>query len=429
MSQTTLREAELQKRDALHAQGLEALSTGERMKAKRFLTQALLANPGDALSHSHLAYTMLLENECEMAHILYSKAVELDPNLAIAYHGLAEVHEKMGDAAGAESFRMRGLRLRPVTTLRYTGSSKPIDVLLLGAQGSSNIDTKRFFNPEIFRVHALAVEYFPVGHVLPHFDVCFNAIGEADRAHGSLLRARELLEHSTARILNHPDIVLRTGRVAMSNLLKGINGVRTPNIICLSRHELASGELATTLETHGILYPFLLRTPGQHTGMHFVQITQPSDITVALQNLPGNEFFAIEFLDARGSDGLIRKYRVMAIAGELYPIHLAIASQWKVHYFSGKTDQLAVHREEEALFLESMPTVLGPLTMARLKGIVRLFGLDYGGIDFSIATDGSLLVYEANATMGFAEPSQNPKAEYRRPAIQRAQQAVEKMLR
>lgn len=413
----------------LHEQGLAALECGDNMKAKRLLTQALLANPGDALSHSHLAYTMLLENEFEVAHILYSKAIELDPNTAIAYHGLGELHQKMGDNIGAEKWRTRGLRLRPVTTLRYSGLAKPIDVLLLGAQGSSNIDTKRFFDPTIFRVHALAVEYFPSGHPLPHFDVCFNAIGEADSAHSALVRARQLLQDSKAKILNHPNFVLRSGRVAISNLLGGIHGVRTPRIVRLARKYLAPDELGATMSAQNLTFPFLLRTPGQHTGMHFVQITDASDMETALLNLPGNEFFAIEFLYARSDDRLIRKYRVIAINGELYPIHLAISSQWKVHYFSAKPESTPAYRDEEARFLEAMPTVLGELNMARLRGIVQLLGLDYGGVDFSLANDGSLLVYEANATMGFVEPPNDPKFEYRRPAMLRAQQAVTAMLR
>ena len=43
-------------------------------------------------------------------------------------------------------------------------------------------------------------------------------------------------------------------------------------------------------------------------------------------SLPGHELLAIEFLDARGPDGDVRKYRVVCVDGRLFPVHLAIDS-------------------------------------------------------------------------------------------------------
>jgi glutathione synthase/RimK-type ligase-like ATP-grasp enzyme len=428
MAGTALADRALQHRDDLHGQGLAALAAGERFAAKRLFTQAVVAHPSDALSHAHLAYTMLLENEYGVARILYSKAIELDAGLASAYHGMANLCAQVGDLPECERYRAQGLQLRPLTTHQYLGAGSPVELLLLGANGSSNIDTKNFFDPYRFRVHALSVEYYPETRPLPHFDLCFNGIGEADSARFALSRARVLLAQNTGRILNHPEIVLRTGRLAVARLLRGINGVRTPRMVRLSRSVLESSDLSATLAAQGIGYPFLLRTPGQHTGKNLLRISDLEDVPVALQTLPGEELFAIEFLDGRSRDGLIRKYRVLSIAGELYPIHLAIAAQWKVHYFSAKTEQTEAWRKEEERFLEAMPEALGEAAMIRLRGIAKLLALDYGGIDFSVTPDGALHVYEANASMGFAEPPRHPDAEYRRPAIQRAQRAVERML-
>jgi hypothetical protein len=68
---------------------------------------------------------------------------------------------------------------------------------------------------------------------------------------------------------------------------------------------------------------------------------------------------AIEYLDARGADGCARKYRVMMVGGELYPLHLAISQDWKIHYFSADMAERAEHRAEEAIFLADMPAALG----------------------------------------------------------------------
>ena len=48
----------------------------------------------------------------------------------------------------------------------------------------------------------------------------------------------------------------------------------------------------------------------------------------------GSDLFAIEYLNAHRTNGYVRKYRVVAVDGRLYPVHLTIAPQWKVHYFS-----------------------------------------------------------------------------------------------
>jgi hypothetical protein len=92
---------------------------------------------------------------------------------------------------------------------------------------------------------------------------------------------------------------------------------------------------------------------------------------------------AIEYLDARGPDGVARKYRVMFIEGKMFPLHLAISHHWKVHYFTSGMADNAAHREEERRFLENMPAALGERAMAALDEIRSEVGLDYFGVDFA----------------------------------------------
>jgi hypothetical protein len=132
--------------------------------------------------------------------------------------------------------------------------------------------------------------------------------------------------------------------------------------------------------------------------------------------MPGDLLLAIEYLDARGLDGMARKYRAMWIDGELYPVHLAISADWKVHFFTAAMAANAAHREEERRFLDDMPGVLGRRAMTALGAIGKSLGLDYAGIDFALASDGSLLVFEANATMVLNPPEPEPMWDYRRRA-------------
>ncbi len=196
--------------------------------------------------------------------------------------------------------------------------------------------------------------------------------------------------------------------------------MRAPRIQKLRRDDL--GNLA------GLEFPLLLRAPGFHTGQHFLRVETREDLAGAAATLPGDELLAIEFLDAAGADGLARKYRVMCIGGAFYPLHLAIAADWKVHYFSADMLDCEDHRAEEQRFLEDMPAVLGPRAMAALAHIAGAMGLDYAGIDFAVGADGALLLFEANATMVIIPPAPEPVWDYRRLPAARALAAAQKLL-
>ncbi len=87
------------------------------------------------------------------------------------------------------------------------------------------------------------------------------------------------------------------------------------------------------------------------------------------------------------------------IDGALYPLHVAVSSQWKIHYFTADMADHPEHRAEDAEFLENMAGVLGPRGMAALAEIQSRLGLDYAGIDFGLSASGDILLFEANATM------------------------------
>jgi hypothetical protein len=151
-------------------------------------------------------------------------------------------------------------------------------------------------------------------------------------------------------------------------------------------------------------------------------------LAAAVAQLPGKETTVIEFLDARGADGKVRKYRAMMIAGQLYPLHVAISSHWKIHYFTAEMAERADHRAEDAEFLENMPAALGPRAMEALSAIQATLGLDYAGIDFGLSGAGDLLLFEANATMVVNPPEPDPRWAYRRPAVERIFAAIRRML-
>jgi hypothetical protein len=163
-------------------------------------------------------------------------------------------------------------------------------------------------------------------------------------------------------------------------------------------------------------------------------VDSPADLAVAVAQLPGAnqtdaQILAIEYLDARGADGLWRKYRVMMIGGQLYPLHLAVSPHWKIHYFSADMADRPDHRAEEARFLANMNEVLGPKAMEALMRLQIGLGLDYAGIDFGLSPMGDILLFEANATMVVQHPDDDERWDYRRSAVDRIHAAVDRMLK
>jgi hypothetical protein len=143
--------------------------------------------------------------------------------------------------------------------------------------------------------------------------------------------------------------------------------------------------------------------------------------------LPGRELTVVQYLDARGPDGKVRKYRMM-IDGQIYRLHVAISTNWKIHYFTADMSDIPEHRAEDAEFLENMSRVLGPAGMTALQEVQKTLGLECAGIDFGLCAGREILLFEANATMVVNPPEPDPRWAYRREPVQRILDAARKML-
>jgi hypothetical protein len=159
-----------------------------------------------------------------------------------------------------------------------------------------------------------------------------------------------------------------------------------------------------------------------------MKVDGPGELEPAAAALPGDRLLAIEYLDASDASGLRRKFRVMMIGGALFPLHLALSADWKVHYFTADMDANAAHREADRAFLEDMPGMLGPRALEALGAVAARLGLDYGGVDFGLDDQGRVLLFEANATMVVNPPEPDPRWDYRRAPVQRVLEAAQAML-
>jgi glutathione synthase/RimK-type ligase-like ATP-grasp enzyme len=291
-------------------------------------------------------------------------------------------------------------------------------LLQLVSSGGGNIPTASFLDDRTFLTSVVVTDYLDPSIPLPPHQLIFNAIGDADLCQPALEAAIRLIARTGAPVINDPGAVMKTGRISNARLLRAIPGVVTPRTIAMSRDILAGPDGADSIANHEFTFPLLLRSPGYHTGRNFILVETAAELSAAAAvGLPGDELLVIEYLDARGKDGNARKYRVMMIGGRIYPLHLAISRNWKVHYFTSDMADQPDHRLEEANFLSDMRRVLGDQAIAALGRIQAALGLDYAGIDFGLGPDGDLLLFEANATMVIAPPDADERWAYRRTAI------------
>jgi len=415
-------------RVALNNLGALLHSTGYRTAARTAYKEAAARHPDDPMSQVNLANALYENGEFASAHEHFEIALRCAPDYPEAHQGLSYVLAELGDHERAAWHRRKGFEQRPVFTLPYRGDGPPVSLLLLISALGGNIPTRNFLDDRVFETTVVVAEFYDRNLALPRHQLIFNAIGDSDLSGEALSAAQSLVALSGARVLNPPAAVLATGRADNAQRLSRLPGVIAPATVQLPRDLLTSAGAESTLARHGLKFPLLLRTPGFHTGRHFVLVDRAAALAEAAAALPGAELTAIQYLDSRGADGKVRKYRVMMIDGQLYPLHLAISSHWKIHYFTAEMADRPEHRAEDAEFLENMATVLGPRAMHALEQIQTALGLDYAGIDFGLSPSGELLLFEANATMVVNPPEPDQRWAYRRPAVERIFAAIRKML-
>ena len=427
---------------ALNNLGSVLMATRNRRAARTVLTQAVVRYPNDPTSRVNLGQILLFEiDELEgrqredealqlkrEAREHYEHALRIRPDYQPAHEGLSYLLGDLGDAPKAAWHRREAFRNHFIMPLPYRGKAAPVAVLLLVSTTGGNVRLQKFLDDRIFQTSIVLPEYYDRNTPLPAHELVVNAIGDTELASGALAAAQFLLARTKATVINGPAAVLATSRSNNAKRFSGLPGIVTPITAALPREQLSNSDAATTLARHGFAFPLLLRAPGFHTGRHFLRVESFDALPAALAQLPGRELIIMQYLDARGPDGKARKYRAMMIDEEIYPLHLAISSHWKVHYFSAEMAVNPEHRAEEAAFLENMPAVLGPAAMNALQRIQSILGLDYGGIDFGLNAKGEVLLFEANATMAVNAPEAGERWNYRQTAYQRIQEAIQKML-
>jgi glutathione synthase/RimK-type ligase-like ATP-grasp enzyme len=397
-----------------------------RVEAFQLYQESVARHPQNAKAHANLGFMFLRADNPSLARLHYERSIKLEPSNVEAHRGLTIALEQLGETATAAEHRRFGFHDHPLMTLPYRGLGNGIQTLMIVSSTAGNVHFERLLSDKIFAITKIVAESESNVTELPPHELLINAIGDADIAPTCLIAAQRIVRRSHTPVINHPREVQATRRSEVAQRLRLIPNVRTAQMQGFSRKALLLEDGAKLIESAGFHFPVLIRSLGYHTGKHFILMDEPESLDEIIEQLPGEEFLVMEFLDTRNIIGEFCKYRVMMIDGEIYPLHAATGHNWKVHYFSAEMED-DLHRKIDAEFLQDMESCLGPRIIETLKNITEELGLDYGGIDFSIDDDSQVVVFEANASMAIVRPPSDERWAYRIEPTKRIYDAVERL--
>ena len=253
------------------------------------------------------------------------------------------------------------------------------------------------------RLHiAYLTEEAPLPPHLPDHDLAFVAIAESKNNERVLRALAPRLAAWACPVLNAPDRIVGLTRDAVSVLLATAPGVTIPPTASVGRATLsriARGEILPGSILGGATFPLIARPRDSHAGEGLSKIEGAAEVAAFLMQRSEDEFYVSPFIDYRSRDGLFRKFRIVFIDGRAYPCHMAISSDWMIHYVNAGMLTYPERRAEEAKFMAEFDLAFALRHKAAIDAIAERVCLDYFAVDCAEMSDGRLLVFEAGNAM------------------------------
>jgi hypothetical protein len=274
-----------------------------------------------------------------------------------------------GQEPGASSLRVLAL-----ATASDIGANTPIEFLVAGQDV------------------ALATLYLgadvPAPAQIPAHDVAIVVAPSSQDGEHALTMIEKLAESWPVPVLNQPAQIRQLERDRLYRNLDGIAGLHIPPTLRLTR---------SMLKTDASLdFPLIARPFGSHAGFGLAKLENVQALRDYLEQRSESSFFVSPFVDYSGKDGLFRKYRIAMIDGHPFPVHMAIAEEWKIWYLNADMALNVAHRTEEAKFMRFFDENFGRRHVRALAEMAKRIGLDYFLIDCAETKDGRLLIFEAD---------------------------------
>ena len=143
-------------------------------------------------------------------------------------------------------------------------------------------------------------------------------------------------------------------------------------------------------------FPIIIRPVGSHAGRGLQQLNCLQELIPYIQTQPDDEFFLSRFIDYASADGAFRKYRIVFIDGQPFPVHMAIADEWRVWYMNAGMEEDALKRGEEQAFMARFQRSFAKRHERVFTHLCKRVDLEYFGIDCAEDRDGNLVIFEVD---------------------------------
>ncbi|MBV1878613.1 MAG: hypothetical protein KUG79_13295 [Pseudomonadales bacterium] len=263
------------------------------------------------------------------------------------------------------------------------------------------------------------------------YDLVFVAVSEAERNLSVLQMVEALLIQWAVPFINNPDEIPLLARDRACEIMDTIGGVYMPQTIQVSHDEL-SAIADLQLQLSEILikdhFPVIARPVDSHAGQGLKKLSNHHEIHSYLGEQQEEKFYLSPFVDYSSQDGLFRKYRVVFVGGEAFLCHMAVSSNWMVHYLNADMTTNAAKQEEERLAMENFNTQLALRHFEAFDGIKDCIDLEYFGIDCAETQDGQLLIFEVANAMVVHDMDPEEIFPYKKPAMDKIFSAFQSLL-
>ena len=316
-------------------------------------------------------------------------------NLAIAVQCLSQ--KELG-----LSLQRQALALQRTYVLPARIQPTRLRLLLLVTEGSIQSHTPLeclLEETDIEIIFHYVIASAPSVRQLPDHDVLFVAIADSDENQTLLRKLEPLLADWARPVLNAPQYLRHTVRDVASELLRPIQQLRVPPTVRVGRAELtamAAGQGSVSALVAGADFPIIVRPVSSQGGVDLQRVSDLQALSDYLKRVSALEFFVAPFVDYSGADGHFRKIRIALIRGVPYVCHMAVSSDWMVHYVNAGMYQEPWKRQEEAAFMQNFDQFVARHRGA-FNGIAARMQLDYLVMDCAETRDGDLLLFEIDS--------------------------------
>lgn len=249
-------------------------------------------------------------------------------------------------------------------------------------------------------------------------DIIYNSITEPEKCRDALNSAARICDYFEKKglhVINKPKNVFLTERSYQKSQLDGMDYIWYPkNIKILNVKGSIKEIVKKNIAENGLSYPIIVRLAGYSAGNYMQLIDESSSFDFSgfdrvVSDSNPKDIYLIEYVDVsfkiKNDSAFYPKYRAILIGEKLYPVHLRVAMEYAVFHKNSKVcmDENPWLIKLDEKYCAEPTEVVNSKIWKDIEGMLKKTGLDYVGIDFSIAKDSDgkekAVVFETSAGM------------------------------